>query len=154
MYSYEDRLRAVQLYIKLGKRRPAAARRWVGLRLLVLLLLGWRAAPGTLMHWLETRYAPASQGVATYAGVVVVVLGGSFERASVRHGHDQIQTNAHAERITEAVALARAHPDLPVIFTGSCVDTGEVANRPAPVSRAAGVPGGLGRVAWSASAAV
>jgi hypothetical protein len=34
----------------LARRRPAAARRWVGSGLLLLVLLGWRALPDRLMH--------------------------------------------------------------------------------------------------------
>jgi len=105
------------------RRRPVAARRWVGWGLLLLVLLGWRPLPDRLMHALETWHAPASQPASAYAGVVV--LGGSFERASLQTGRDSVQLNAQAERLTEAVALARAHPDLPIIFTGGCVDTGE-----------------------------
>ena len=105
------------------RRRPLAARRWVGCGLLLLVLLGWRALPDRLMHALETWHPPASQAASAYAGVVV--LGGSFERASLQTGHSSVQLNAQAERLTEAVALARAYPDLPIIFTGGCVDTGE-----------------------------
>jgi uncharacterized SAM-binding protein YcdF (DUF218 family) len=107
----------------LARRRPAASRLWVGASLLLLLLLGWRALPDRLMHGLETWYAPASQAPSAYAGVVV--LGGALERASVQRGREDVQLNAHAERLTEAVALARMYPTLPVIFTGGCVDTGE-----------------------------
>ena len=104
-------------------RRPVAARRWVGWALLLLVLLGWRALPDRLVHALETWHAPASQGPSAYAGVVV--LGGSFERASLQRGREAVQLNAHAERLTDAVALARAYPDLPIVFSGGCVDTGE-----------------------------
>jgi uncharacterized SAM-binding protein YcdF (DUF218 family) len=107
----------------LARRRPAAARRWVGSGLLLLVLLGWRALPDRLMHALETWHTPASQAPSAYAGVVV--LGGAFERASVQRGREQVQLKAHAERMTEAAALARTYPDLPIIFTGGCVDTGE-----------------------------
>lgn len=106
------------------RRRPLAARRWIGLGLLVLVLLGWRVLPDRLMHTLETWHKPAHPAdVARYAGVVV--LGGSFERASLQTGREAVQLNAHAERLTEAVALALAYPDLPIVFTGGCVDTGE-----------------------------
>lgn len=107
----------------LMRRHPVAARRCVGLALLVLLLLGWSAPPDRLMHALETWHAPASQDPSAYAGVVV--LGGAFERAALQRGREQVQLNAHAERLTEAVALARAQPGLTVVFTGGCVDVGE-----------------------------
>lgn len=107
----------------LMRRHPVAARRCVGLGLLVLLLLGWSAPPDRLMHALETWHAPASQAPSAYAGVVV--LGGAFERAALQRGREQVQLNAHAERLTEAVALARAHPGLTLVFTGGCVDVGE-----------------------------
>lgn len=106
----------------LMRRRPVAARRCVGLGLLVLLLLGWSAPPDRLLRALETWHAPASQDLSSYAGVVV--LGGSFERAALQRGRAQVQLNAHAERLTEAVALAQAQPGLAVVFTGGCVDLG------------------------------
>jgi len=123
-----DPLFWVVLMLALGflllRRRPIAAQRWIGLGLLVLVLLGWRAPPDRLMHTLETRHPPANPAnVGRYAGVVV--LGGAFERSSLQTGREAVQLNAHADRLTEAVALALAHPDLPVIFTGGCVDTGE-----------------------------
>lgn len=102
----------------LMRRRPVAARRCVGLGWLALLLLGWSAPPDRLMHALETWHAPASQDFSSYAGVVV--LGGSFERAALQRGREQVQLNAHAERLTEAVALARTHPELTVVFTDGC----------------------------------
>lgn len=108
----------------LMRRHPLAARRCVGLGLLVLLLLGWSAPPDRLMHLLETWHAPASRdGLTAYAGVVV--LGGAFERPGLQRGREQVQTNAHAERLTVAVALARAHPGLTMVFTGGCADVGE-----------------------------
>lgn len=108
----------------LWRGRLAAGRRWVAAALLGLLLLGWLPLPGWLLHTLETLHAPAerSAGVAAYAGVVV--LGGSFEAAGLQQGRAQPQLKASADRLTEAVALALAHPALPVVFTGGCVDTG------------------------------
>lgn len=111
------------LGLMLGSRRPKTARRWMVAGFLGLLLLGWRALPDRLMHQLETWHTPASGDLSGYAGVVI--LGGAFERASVQLGREQVQLNEHAERLTEAVALARAYPDLPLVFTGGCVDTGE-----------------------------
>jgi uncharacterized SAM-binding protein YcdF (DUF218 family) len=106
------------------RRRPIAAQRWIGLVLVLLMLLGWRALPDRLMHALETGHPPANPAeLERYAGVVV--LGGAFERASLQRGRQAVQLNAHAERLTEAVALALAYPDLPIIFTGGCVDNGE-----------------------------
>jgi uncharacterized SAM-binding protein YcdF (DUF218 family) len=123
-----DPLFWVVLMLALGllllRRRPVAGRRCIGLGLLVLVLLGWRAPPDRLMHALETWHAPANPAeLGRYAGVVV--LGGSFERASLQTGREAVQLNEHADRLTEAVALALAYPDLPIIFTGGCVDTGE-----------------------------
>lgn len=103
--------------------RPVAARRSIALGLLVLVLLGWRAPPDRLMHALETWHPPAHPlQLERYAGVVV--LGGSFERASLQRAREAVQLNAHADRLTEALALALAHPQLPIMFTGGCVDTG------------------------------
>jgi uncharacterized SAM-binding protein YcdF (DUF218 family) len=123
-----DPLFWVVLMLALGfallRLRPIAGRRWIGVGLMVLVLLGWRALPDRLMHALETWHTPANLAeLERYAGVV----GGSFERASLQSGREAVQLNAHADRLTEAVALALAlaYPDLPIIFTGGCVDTGE-----------------------------
>lgn len=121
-----DPLFWVALVLALGwllmRRRPVAARRCVGLGLVLLLLLGWSAPPDRLLHALETWHAPAAQSPSSYAGVVV--LGGAFERAALQRGREQVQLNAHAERLTEAVALAQAHPGLTVVFSGGCVNLG------------------------------
>ncbi|MDM7948221.1 YdcF family protein [Hydrogenophaga sp.] len=107
----------------LGTRRPAGGRRWVLAGLVILVLLGWRLPSNAVMHQLETWHPPAVQDPSAYAGVVV--LGGSFESALLQVMREKVQLNAHAERLTEAVALAREHPSLPIVFTGGCVDTGE-----------------------------
>jgi uncharacterized SAM-binding protein YcdF (DUF218 family) len=135
----------------LMRRRPVAARRCVGLGLLGLLLLGWSAPPDRLMHALETWHAPASQDLSSYAGVVV--LGGSFERAALQRGREQVQLNAHAERLTEAVALARTHLELTVVFTGGCVDLGDGCVPEAELARRFFTHMGLGpdRVVYEAA---
>jgi uncharacterized SAM-binding protein YcdF (DUF218 family) len=104
--------------------RLVAGRRWVVAALLCLLLLGWLPLPDRLVHALETLHAPAERGAGVAAFAGVVVLGGSFEAAGLQQGRAQPQLNARADRLTEAVALALAHPALPVVFTGGCVDTG------------------------------
>jgi uncharacterized SAM-binding protein YcdF (DUF218 family) len=109
--------------VLLGVRRPAAGRRWIISGLVILVFLGWRLPSNAVMYQLEAWYPPANQDASAYAGVVV--LGGSFESALLQGKRGQVQLNAHADRLTEAVALAREHPNLPIIFTGGCVDTGE-----------------------------
>lgn len=108
--------------VQLWRGRTLSARRWVTATLLGLLLLGWRGPPDWLMHQLETGYPPAGSDLSGYAGVVV--LGGSFERSAVQTGREAVQLGAHVERLTEAVALARSQPLLPIIFTGGCIDDG------------------------------
>jgi uncharacterized SAM-binding protein YcdF (DUF218 family) len=101
-------------------RRPARGRALVGTAIALLLALGWVPLPDLLLRALERQSPPPAPPSdprwADYAGVVV--LGGALEHAAVRQGNGQVALNAAAERMTLAVALARSHPGLRVVFTG------------------------------------
>lgn len=104
-----------------GRRRPAQGRALVGAGLALLLALGWMPLPDMLLLRPLERQSPppappADPRWADYAGVVV--LGGALEHAAVREGNGQVALNAAAERMTMALALARAHPGLRIVFTG------------------------------------
>lgn len=82
-----------------------------------LALLGM-AGLGPVGRWLilplEERF-PVWQGRDAPTGVIV--LGGSFDiEVSARRG--QVALNESAERLTEAVALARRFPQARLVFTG------------------------------------
>jgi uncharacterized SAM-binding protein YcdF (DUF218 family) len=103
-----------------GRRQPARGRRLLWLGLLILLVLGWMPLPDVLLRRLEQAQpvpaAPADPQWERYAGVVV--LGGAIDNAYLREGNGQVALNAAAERMTMAVALARAHPQMKILFTG------------------------------------
>lgn len=103
-----------------GRRNPSRGPGLVWAGLAALLVLGWRPLPDMLVRSLEQQVpppsAPASAEWSAYAGVVV--LGGALENAYVRAGNGQVGLNSAAERMTMAVALAEAHPQLKVLFTG------------------------------------
>ncbi|MCZ2497713.1 YdcF family protein [Xylophilus sp. Kf1] len=103
-----------------GRRHPARGRALMGVGLAVMVLLGWRPLPDALVRSLEQQVpAPAPPADARWADFAgVVVLGGALENAFVRSGNGQVGLNSAAERMTMAVALARAHPRLKIVFTG------------------------------------
>ena len=103
-----------------GRHRPARGRGLVWAGMAVLLMLGWTPVPDVLLRRIEhAQPAPAAAADRQWDDYVgVVVLGGALENAFVRAGNGQVGLNSAAERMTMAVALATAHPNLMVLFTG------------------------------------
>jgi uncharacterized SAM-binding protein YcdF (DUF218 family) len=101
-------------------RRPLAARRVLGLALVLFGVLGWLPLPDALLRTLEDRHpAPPAVAVGQLQSFVgLVVLGGALEPAYVWRGRDQVALNGAAERMTVPVALLRQHPHLRLLFTG------------------------------------
>jgi uncharacterized SAM-binding protein YcdF (DUF218 family) len=98
-----------------GQRRKALAVLW--LSLMVLALLGFRAAPDALLRPLENRYpVPIAQQVAGHAGVVV--LGGALQHPSLFADRGQVPLGESAERMTVPVGLLHQHPHLRLVFSG------------------------------------
>ena len=116
----------------LGRWRARLGRGLLWTALGVLLLSGWIGLPEMLLHDLEQRYprVPSNANLQQYAGVVV--LGGALSRSEIWTDYDQVALNDQAERMTEAVALARQHPHLRLLFTG-----GIASVRPAGLTEAA-----------------
>jgi uncharacterized SAM-binding protein YcdF (DUF218 family) len=83
--------------------------------LFVLAILGLSPVGNALTIPLEQRFPPwdASGG----APVGIVVLGGAVT-ADVSGARGQVALNEAAERMTEAVALARKYPQARIIFSG------------------------------------
>lgn len=85
--------------------------------LAVLVLQGWEPLPDALLRRLEAQHpAPARPDLNRYAGVIV--LGGALEPSYVWEGHSQPALNGGAERMTAALPLLRAAPQLRLLFTG------------------------------------
>jgi uncharacterized SAM-binding protein YcdF (DUF218 family) len=83
--------------------------------------LGWYAAvfalpiAALLTLPLEERFARPSRPPAEVAGIVI--LGGAVEQ-QLTEAHGIPALNGAAERMTEAVTLARRHPQARIVFTG------------------------------------
>jgi uncharacterized SAM-binding protein YcdF (DUF218 family) len=99
-------------------RRPRLGRGLAWAALLALVASTWTPIPVALMHRLESRYPapPEDLDLRAYAGVVV--LGGALSDSALWETHGKVALNEQAERMTEAVALARLHPHLKLLFTG------------------------------------
>ena len=102
----------------LWTRRPRLGRGLAWAALLALIASTWTPIPVALLHRLEARYPapPSDLDLRAYAGVVV--LGGALSHSNLWEAHGKVALNEAAERMTEAVALARLHPHLRVLFTG------------------------------------
>ena len=101
------------------RRRQGAARKLMGLALLLLLLLGWLPLPDSGIRHLEGRYPALGEGadLNQYAGIVL--LGGALETGRIVQTHGSNSAlNDSAERMTTAMRLLREHPQLHLIFTG------------------------------------
>lgn len=96
-------------------RRTGTALLWIAL--VILTLQGWEPLPDALLRRLEAQYpAPPDIDLQRYAGVIV--LGGALESSYVWEGHQQPALNSAAERMTAALPLLHAAPQLRLLFTG------------------------------------
>lgn len=82
----------------------------------LLLLSGWEWPAQRLLQALEDRHPRPPIPQEPVAGVVV--LGGALGPGSVAARRGQVPMNDAAERMTEAMALARRHPAWTVVFSG------------------------------------
>ena len=101
------------LLILVGIRRYT---RW--LALLSLAAVGLTGAVPIWNHTLlamETTYeSPAS--IDSAAGLIV--LGGALSSGFITETHGQVALNSAAERMTTALHLMEAHPEMPLVFSG------------------------------------
>jgi uncharacterized SAM-binding protein YcdF (DUF218 family) len=103
--------------VVLGARRARLGRMLCVSALLALVLSSWTSGPEALLRELESRYVrPPEQALQHFAGIVV--LGGALSSPELWEAHPQVGLNDQAERMTEAVALMRSHPNLRLLFTG------------------------------------
>ena len=104
--------------VLLQRRRPRLGHGLASAALLALVLSTWTPLPLVALHDLETRFPPPPADTDMRQFVGVVVLGGALSRSEVWVASGQVALNEHAERMTTAVALARKHPHLKLIYTG------------------------------------
>ncbi|MFN3845714.1 MAG: YdcF family protein [Paracoccaceae bacterium] len=91
------------------------AARWAGaVTLTVMLAVGFLPLGDLMLAPLESHH-PVAPALPRIDGIVVLGGGEDAER-SAHHG--QVQLNEGAERLTEGLRLARAHPGARLVFTG------------------------------------
>ncbi len=95
--------------------RRRAGRLLVGSAALAALVVLLLPVGDRLLRPLENRFPPPDAPPRPVHGIVV--LGGGQDQW-LTQGRGQPALNAAAERLTEAVALARRHPAAKVVFTG------------------------------------
>ena len=97
-------------------RGPAAGRRWTMAALTLLVFLGSEVPPTLLLRPLEDRYPVRRSVPDGIAGAVI--LGGIMGPGSIAQLRGQVPLKESAERITQAVVLARQHPAWTMVFAG------------------------------------
>ena len=104
------------LVLQRWRPRPGRALAWSALG--VLLLSGWTTIPELLLQRLEHRYPPPPPNADMQRYVGVVILGGALAHSYIWTAHGRVALNEQAERMTEAVSLARKYPHLKLLFSG------------------------------------
>lgn len=99
-----------------GQHRGLGARLAWG-SLAALVVCGLLPVGNVLILPLEERFSsvPAPAAGEPLAGIIIL---GGFEDGWVSAGRGKLAVNESAERLTEGVRLARAHPEAKVVFTG------------------------------------
>jgi uncharacterized SAM-binding protein YcdF (DUF218 family) len=97
-----------------GKRRPLLGRRMLALGIVLLVVLGLSPIANILLMPLEERF-PRGALPSEVAGVLVL---GGFEEARISAGRGGLAVDEAADRLTEALLLARRLPSAKLIFTG------------------------------------
>ena len=87
----------------------------MGLGIAVILVLSVFPVGGFMIAQLENRFPVVRQLPQPFTGIIV--LGGTINQF-MTHARGQPALTDGAERLTEFIALARAHPDARLVFTG------------------------------------
>jgi uncharacterized SAM-binding protein YcdF (DUF218 family) len=109
-----------------------SGRRWLVGGVLALLIGGIAPLADLLFLPLESRFHRPDLDSGTFAGIIV--LGGGEETLD-SNDRELMPLSGSAERLTEAVALARRLPNARLVFTGG---SDELFRREEPEARAAG----------------
>lgn len=110
---------AITAGLMLAHRRAHRARglRLAAAGLAALVLAGIVPIGNVLLLPLEQRFAGSQMPGPTEPVTGIIILGG-FEDGWVSSGRSGLAVNESAERLTEGIRLARAHPEAKVVFTG------------------------------------
>jgi uncharacterized SAM-binding protein YcdF (DUF218 family) len=106
----------VGLLVQAWSKRAQAGRRWFVSAFLLLLFLGWELPPTWLVSTLEKQY-PKLIGRPVQA-VGMVVLGGATDGGKLTGPSMPVPLGDAAERLTEAMVLAKDHPNWIIVFSG------------------------------------
>lgn len=107
--------------LALWRGRVRSAGRLVVAALALMLVLGFSPLGNWLLYPLEQRFERPTSEVADpsrlgrFAGIILL---GGFENGRVTTARGTIALNEAAERLTETVRLARALPDVRVVYAG------------------------------------
>ncbi|MCL4766090.1 MAG: YdcF family protein [Hyphomicrobiaceae bacterium] len=85
----------------------------------LMLMLGFSPLGHALLLPLEERFPRGPMPADGIAGIIIL---GGFEDGSVSHARGALALNESAERLAEAVVLARSLPEAKVVFTGGVAD--------------------------------
>jgi len=108
---------ALLIGVALFGRCPRWSRRFLYAGLAILVLFGILPGGNVLVLPLEERFATRVPPPPPEKISGIILLGG-FEDISITRARGGLALNEAAERLTEALRLARALPDAKVIFTG------------------------------------
>ena len=97
-----------------------------------LVCLGWMPLPNALLSQFENLHHAPTDSMDGYVGVVV--LGGGMHSKYVGFSGQQVQLSEISERMVQAVALLRQHPQLLLVYTSqeSTSKTNAVPSKSAP----------------------
>lgn len=101
----------------LGRRSPALGRRFFYAGAAILLLFGFLPGGNLLALPLEGRFGSRVPPI-PHGDITGIILLGGFEDGAITRSRGALALNEAAERLTEALRIARALPDAKVVFTG------------------------------------
>jgi uncharacterized SAM-binding protein YcdF (DUF218 family) len=113
---------------------PRAAKGMIVAGLGWIVLAGFLPIGNALILPLEERF-DSHQPALPQGGVTGIIILGGFEDGWVSAGRGGLAVNEAAERLTEAVRIARLLPDAKVVFTGGVGDLFEGAEAGSAVRR-------------------
>ncbi len=96
-----------------------AGRALVAVGFALLLVIAFSPLGQAMLLPLEERFPHPSTPPDNVAGIIIL---GGFEDGNVSHARGMLTLNESAERLTEAVILARKLPNTKVVFTGGSSD--------------------------------
>ncbi len=103
-----------------GERYASAGKRLMATGIFALLIAGFSPLGNVLIWPLEERFQrPVLAELGQIDGIIIL---GGFEEPRITEARQTLSLNEAADRLTEAVTLARRFPAAKVIFTGGAAD--------------------------------